>query len=123
MTAARMVARLAGPLPVRLVEAAYITGDEGGEAWRDRMGELREGYRMALERVADAGRLAPGWTVDAAADWAWARVLPSTWAHLVDMRGWDPGSYTERTVGSLLTELVAGNGGHAPGPLGINRGP
>ena len=56
-------AYLAEILPVaRALEAAYITGDEGGDAWRDRMTELREAFRLALERVAAEGRLAPAWT-------------------------------------------------------------
>lgn len=98
-----------GLLPVaRALEAAYITGDEGGEAWLDRMSELREACRLAVEPVERAGRLAPGWTTDSAADWAWARIQPSAWAHLVGMRGWDPAVFTERTVTTLLAELVAG---------------
>jgi AcrR family transcriptional regulator len=104
-------AYLAEILPVaRALEAAYVTGDEGGDAWRDRMTELREAFRLALERIADEGRLADGWTEPTAADWAWARVLPGGWAALVGMRGWDPREYTERTVASLLAELVAGAG-------------
>jgi AcrR family transcriptional regulator len=96
-------------LPVaRALEAAYITGDEGGEAWLDRMSELREACRLAVEPVERAGRLAPGWTTDSAADWAWARIQPSAWAHLVGMRGWDPAAFTKRTVTTLLAELVAG---------------
>jgi hypothetical protein len=99
---------LAEILPVaRVLEAAYITGDEGGDAWRDRMTELREAFRLALERVAEEGPLAPGWTADTAADWAWAKAQTGAWAHLVGMRGWNPGYYTERTVGSLLAELVS----------------
>ena len=70
-------------------------------------GELREACRLAVEPVA-AGRLAPGWTADSAADWAWARIQPSAWAHLVGMRGWDPAVFTKRTVTTLLAELVAG---------------
>jgi AcrR family transcriptional regulator len=98
-----------GLLPVaRALEAAYITGDEGGEAWLDRMSELREACRLAVEPVEHAGRLAPGWTTDSAADWAWARIQPGAWAHLVGMRGWDPAVFTERTVTTLLAELVAG---------------
>lgn len=95
-------------LPVaRALEAAYITGDEGGETWQDRINDLREGCRLALDRVAADNRLASGWTVESAADWAWAQIQPSTWAHLVGMRGWDPGTYTERTIGSLLAELIS----------------
>jgi AcrR family transcriptional regulator len=95
-------------LPViRALEAAYITGDEGGETWQDRINDLREGCRLGLARVAADNRLAPGWTVESAADWAWARIQPSTRAHLVGMRGWDPGTYTEHTIGSLLAELTS----------------
>jgi hypothetical protein len=71
------------------------------------MGELHEACRLAVGRVAGDNLLAPGWTVASAADWAWSRVLPSTWAHLVGMRGWDPASYTDRTVASLLADLIA----------------
>jgi AcrR family transcriptional regulator len=94
-------------LPVaRALEAAHITGDEGGEAWADRIGDLHEAFRLAVRRVADDGRLAAGWTADTGADWAWARVQPSTFAHLVAERGWSPGDYTERTLRALLAELV-----------------
>ena len=99
---------LADLLPVaRALEAAYVTGDDGGEAWLDRMSELREACWLAVERVERAGRLAPGWTTEQAADWAWARIQPSAWAHLVGVRGWDPALFTERTVTTLLAELVA----------------
>ena len=99
---------LAEIIPViRALEAAYITGDEGGEAWLQRMNDLHEGCTVALRRVAAENRLAPGWTAGSAADWAWARIQPSTWAYLVGMRGWDPGTYTERTIGSLLAELIS----------------
>jgi AcrR family transcriptional regulator len=91
-------------LPVaRALEAALVTGDEGGVAWRERMGELREAVWRAVSRV----ELKPGWTLEAAADWVWARVQPSTYAHLVQERGWAHADYTERTVRSLLTEILA----------------
>lgn len=81
----------------------------------DRMTELHEAFRLALERIAAEGRLAPGWTGETAAEWAWARMQPGSWATLVGMRGWDPREYTERTVGSLMAELVT-----APGQLPIS---
>ena len=84
-----------------------MTGEDGAVAWRDRMGELREALRIALDRLARRDALAAGWTVDAAADWAWSRIQPSTWRHLVGERGWTAEEYTERTVGSLLLELIA----------------
>jgi AcrR family transcriptional regulator len=90
-------------LPVaRALEAALVTGDEGGNAWRDRMGDLHETFRLAVERV----ELSPAWTPASATDWIWSRVQPSTYAHLVQERGWTPHEYTERTVTALLADVL-----------------
>ncbi len=86
------------------LEAAVLTGEDGAEAWRDRMGALRETFLDAIERE---GALRPGWTVDSAADWVWARVQPATWRHLVVDRGWDPGDLAARTVASVREEILA----------------
>jgi AcrR family transcriptional regulator len=95
-------------LPVaRALEAAAVNGDEGGVAWRDRMGDLRELFGAAVARVDGDGRLAPGWTVPAATDWVWARAQPAAFAHLVVDRAWPPCDYTERTVASILSEVAA----------------
>jgi AcrR family transcriptional regulator len=91
----------------RALEAALLTADDGAAAWRERMGDLREALRIALDRLARRDALAAGWTVDAAADWAWSRIQPSTWRHLVGERGWTPEAYAERTVRSLLEQLLA----------------
>jgi hypothetical protein len=94
-------------LPVALdLEAAAITGEDGADAWRDRMGELHEAFRFAVVRLEAAGALAPGWTVDAAADWVWARCQPSAWRHLVGERGWNPGEYARRSVASIASEIL-----------------
>lgn len=70
------------------------------------MSELHEAFRLAVARVAKEDRLAEGWTVQRAADWLWARVQPSTYAHLVEERGWSAADYTRRTIDSLMGELV-----------------
>ena len=89
-------------LPVaRALEAALVTGAEGGSAWRDRMAELRAIFARAVAGLD----LTHGWTQDAAADWIWAHVQPSTYAHLVQERGWTHAEFTERTVAGLLREL------------------
>ena len=95
-------------LPVSIaLEAALVSGEDGGVAWRDRFAELHEAFRIAIDRLARRDLLADGWTVEAATDWAWSRVQPSTWRHLVTERGWSPEAYTERTVASLLAQLLA----------------
>ena len=94
-------------LPVaRALEAAATNGDEGGVAWRDRMGDLRELFAAAVERVDQDGRLAEGWTVPSATDWVWARAQPATFQHLVVDRAWPADDYTERAVHSILAEVV-----------------
>jgi AcrR family transcriptional regulator len=90
----------------RALEAAAVNGDDGGVAWRDRMGDLHAMFAAAVERVHRDGRLAEGWTVAAAADWVWARAQPSTFQHLVGDRGWPAGDYVERAVRSVLSEVV-----------------
>lgn len=94
-------------LPVaRALEAAATTGDEGASAWRDRMDDLRRATEHAVRRVATDGRLAPGWTVEAAADWVWARSHLTVWQHLVEERGWNPAHCAEHCVRSILAEVV-----------------
>jgi hypothetical protein len=91
----------------RALEAAAINGDEGGVAWRDRMGDLRELFAVAVDRVHRAGRLADGWSVPSATDWVWARAQPATFQHLVGDRGWPAGDYVDRAVRSVLSEVLS----------------
>jgi AcrR family transcriptional regulator len=92
---------------VRALEAAWTTGDEGAGAWRDRMDDLRTAIRIPVERVAEAGALADGWTVDSATDWIWAAVHPSRYENLVALRGWKPADVSDRLVSGLLAEVLA----------------
>jgi AcrR family transcriptional regulator len=94
-------------LPVaRALEAAAITGDAGGEAWRDRMDALKAMCRQAVQRLADADRLRPGWGVREAAEWTWAQVHPGAYAHLVEDSGWTPARFVDRTLDALVEALV-----------------
>ena len=94
-------------LVARALEAAEVMGDEGGAAWRDRMDSLRDVFRAAVERLAREGTLGEGWTVEGAADWIWARGHLETWQHLVVERGWTPEEFEERTVSTILAEILA----------------
>ena len=66
------------------------------------MDDLHGVFRAAVERL----ELAPGWTVETATDWAWARVQPGAFDQLVTERGWDPDDYADRCARSVLAELV-----------------
>jgi hypothetical protein len=69
-------------------------------------------FARALAAGAVRGiELADGWTPEAAADWIWARVQPSAYAHLVGERGWTHAEFTERTVASLTDHLPRGAAG------------
>jgi AcrR family transcriptional regulator len=95
-------------LPVaRALEAAAITGDAGGEAWRDRMDSLRAVFREAVERLGNTGLLRPDWTVDEAAEWTWSQVHPGTYAHLVAECGWPAARFADRAVETLVSGLMA----------------
>jgi AcrR family transcriptional regulator len=94
-------------LPIaRALEAAAITGEAGGAAWSDRMDDLHTQFALAIGRLAAEDRLAPGWTVETATDWAWARSHLTGWQQLVRERGWDADVYAERCARSVLAELV-----------------
>lgn len=95
-------------LPVaRALEAGMARGEDEAAAWRDRMTDLREAFRLAVERVHAEGRLAATWTVDDAADWIWARSHLANHQHLVVERGWDADHYAQRTIASVLGDVVA----------------
>lgn len=106
-------------LPVaRALEGAAIAGDEGGEAWHERMRDWRGAIRIAVEGLAAAGALADGWTVDRATDWVWAMVHVERWQHLVVERGWPPEEFRDRTLSALRRDVLrperdgdAGSGG------------
>jgi AcrR family transcriptional regulator len=96
-------------LPVsRALEAALITGDEGSGAWRDRMDDLWRALHIPIERIAGEGRLADGWTLESATDWVWAQVQPANYEYLVEVRGWTPAQFAERTTRIVLDQVLAG---------------
>ena len=91
-------------LPIaRELYVTTVTGGEGGEAWAERMEEVRRLFRLAARRVD----LREPWTPDTAADWIAARTHPMAWDQLVAGRGWAPEDLIERTVRTTLAELLA----------------
>lgn len=97
-------------LPVaRALEAASLTGGEGASAYLDRMSDWRDGLHIAVERLAEADLLSPRWDVEAATDWVWANVHPTTFHHLVEERGWPASRVASTVVATLERELIEQN--------------
>ena len=95
-----------------VLEAAQSTDDAMALAWRSRMENRRAAYRAIAQRIADEGRLAPGWTVDEAADLISVTMLPSAWRELTQHLGWSTDDYRERTTRFLITALTRREGAH-----------
>lgn len=94
-------------LPVhRALEAAALSAGDGAEAYQDRMQEWREALRLNVAELHAAGLLAPHWDVEAATDWIWAAVHPTTFHHLVAERGWEPERVAATTIEVLERELI-----------------
>jgi AcrR family transcriptional regulator len=92
----------------RLVHAARLEDAVAAELWEWRMGSRLAGMREVMARLADEGRLAPGVSVDEAADVAWSLTSPQQFEFLVVTRGWDVPRYRahlERTITSRLLRL------------------
>ena len=90
----------------RAIEAASANDLDAAAAWQDRMGSLRGVLRGIVDRLADAGRLAPGWTRDEATDWLWSRTHIDVWNQLVLERNWKPNEVVSRVTRSLWSDLT-----------------
>jgi AcrR family transcriptional regulator len=98
---------VAAILPVaRAVETASPNDPDAAAAWEDRMQSLRGILRGIIDRLANAGRLDPGWTKDEATDWLWSRTHIDVWKQLVVERGWSPNEVVRRVSGSAWSELT-----------------
>jgi AcrR family transcriptional regulator len=93
--------------PVATTLESAPAGDAGRVAWDQRMNELRGVFRSAVADIDGAGRLAAGWTIDEAADWAWSQAHLTAWRNLVGVRGWSQGAFADRCAATILNELVS----------------
>jgi AcrR family transcriptional regulator len=88
-------------------DAARRTDQAAEQAWQDRMRMRRRLHRRLVERLQAEGRLAEGWTIEAATDFVWALTLPHLYQSLVEERGWSRRRYTELIRRVLAETLVA----------------
>jgi AcrR family transcriptional regulator len=89
-------------LPIaRSLEAAALNAADGAEAYLDRMRDWRESLRIVVAGLAGADLLNDRWDIEAATDWVWSAVHPTTYHHLVTERGWLPNDVASRTIEGL----------------------
>ncbi len=93
---------------VRVLQAAQFEDDALAAAWRNRVHGRRAVHRAIMERIAEEGRLAKGWTVDTAADISYSITLPEMWRELTEQRGWTAKQYAQNISTLLRNSLVAG---------------
>jgi len=80
----------------RALLAARETDEAVAAAWDDRMGVVYEACRDIVERLQRDGALAPGWSLDEAADALWTMLSIQNWESLVLERGWPVEQYVGR---------------------------
>jgi AcrR family transcriptional regulator len=97
-----------------VLEAARRTDDAAAVAWTDRMARKRVGIGQLVSRLADEGDLWHDWTIEGAADLAYALLSSQVFDVLVSERGWSVDDYTARIWRALASAIVA-----APADLAI----
>ena len=90
----------------RVLDAARLTDPDAAAAWQDRMANRRRGARLIIQRIADEGRLAPPWDVDAAATLLYALTLPQLWDELVSTQNWNADQYRDYLTALLQAAFV-----------------
>jgi AcrR family transcriptional regulator len=95
----------------RALEAAWMRGEDGGEAWRDRMDDLYRAMRAAIRRLDGAGLLRDGWDVPRAADWAFTLMQIENWYQLTAVRGWTHESAAEQILSTVRDTLIVPHDG------------
>jgi AcrR family transcriptional regulator len=80
----------------RALMSARESDEAVAAAWDDRMGVVYEACRDIVERLHGDGALAPGWSLDEAADVLWTMLSIRSWESLVLERGWPVSRYVSR---------------------------
>jgi AcrR family transcriptional regulator len=90
----------------RVLEAFQYQDAAVAAAWRNRMSLRIEQTRAIVQRIADEGRLADGWTVETATELCYTILMPGPWRELVHERGWTPEQYAEHMMRLLRRSML-----------------
>lgn len=107
----RLVAALAGAAPkIDAVALVLETGQHQdvalATAFRNRMARRRATHGMVVQRLADEGRLARGWTIETATDLSHAVTMPALWRELTHELDWTQQQYLQHVTRLLRDTLV-----------------
>ncbi len=91
----------------RVLEAAQYQDKAIAAAWRDRMGRRRAQILSIVQRIAEEGQLAGGWSVGTAADLCHTVTMPGPWRELTHELGWTAEQYAEHVKRLLRRSFVA----------------
>jgi len=89
------------------LRAARDVDEAARAAWDDRMTRRLASMKGAIQAVAGAGRLAPGWTVRAATDAVFALSSVTIYEDLVRARGWSARRYATFVRDSIQRLVIA----------------
>lgn len=89
------------------LERLSVVDPAARSVWREREDQRYQQVEALTARLAADGRLAPGWTVPAAARMIWAATSQHTWRDLVAEAGWTSQEWSERTLAVLESTLIA----------------
>lgn len=92
----------------RAVEREAHRDPDAARHWRAVLHWRYETGRALVQRLHDEGRLAPGWTVGAAADMLLALVSNGVSGTLLDDRGWTPEQVGEHMARLLRSAFISG---------------
>src|SRR5215212_1847919 len=96
---------------VRALLAARETHEAVAAAWDDRMGVVHDACRNIVERLHRDGTLAPGWSLEEAADLLWTMLSIRNWENLTIERSWSTSRYVGRMQELTKRAFVRGPGG------------
>lgn len=91
----------------RVLESSQYQDEGLAAAWRDRMAQRRAVNRLIAQRIADASRLAPAWTVETAADLLYTLTMPGLWRELTVELGWSAAQYADHMARLLQASLLS----------------
>ena len=85
----------------------YIGAGQGDESEKTYRSRSQAAHRAIIQRIADEGQLADGWTVDPAADLFYTVTMQGPWRELTRELGWTPEQYTENMLRLFRRSLLA----------------